>query len=115
MQQILSGDKKAIKRNVCGDVDAPNYPELSVQKLWEMVQNDAALREYLPEPPTLHTDELTGELVQRPYVCEKHFLWNVLREMRPDFADKLEKESYDQRQAILASQAKEEKIVMIQP
>ena len=87
LQQILGGQKWGLQANMVAQGKAPTYPELSVEKLWRMVNKDVALCKYLPDPPVV--DPLNPPAVAPKYHCDKTFIWKVIETLRPDMAESL--------------------------
>ena len=54
LQQILSGKKLAIEQRHVTFGRVPNFPELSVEKLWKLIKGDEALLKYLPDGPDVN-------------------------------------------------------------
>ena len=86
LQQILTGKKQALERRHVTESRVPSYPELSIEVLWKMVQDDEALLEHLPDgPPKPKAFEK-----ERKYKCDKGFLWHIIATLRPDMTASLE-------------------------
>ena len=86
LQQILTGKKLALEKRHVAEGRVPTYPELSVEALWRMVQQDEVLLQYLPDGPPKPV------LLEKPkkFRCDKSFMWHVIATLRPDMAASLE-------------------------
>ena len=66
MKQLLVEDKKLLELRHVVHVAVPRYDELSVKKLWPLMQRDQVFMQYMPDPVP------DGRLPEREY------FWNVL-------------------------------------
>ena len=71
MQQIITGEKKAILHSLVRSVTVPMYPELSVKNLYDALAEDVEVLKHLPN--------------QGKRLNERAFLWSIANTLRPDF------------------------------
>ena len=79
-----------------------------------MLKKDKVLLKYLPDEPELPADSMdTGASIV--YRCDKKFFWVVLHTLRPDWTNKLIRESVRQRNEHALANAKKENNIQILP
>ena len=72
MQAILKGEKRFCDNREIRRVEVPNYPELSIDKLYGYLSHDNELMLHLPD-----VDEK-----KKP---DRDFIWHVVYHLRPNF------------------------------
>ena len=59
------------------------YPELSVEKVYNLIKSDQALLSYLPDLPKAIDDTF------RRFTCDRKFFWSVIATLRPTFYEQV--------------------------
>ena len=67
--------KKAFKHDEVTQAAIPNFPELSVTKLYELFANDREVMAYLPD--------------MSKKKCPKDFVWRILVTLRPSWTERV--------------------------
>lgn len=102
LQQLLSGAKLGLTEQIVTNHETPRHPEFSVPKLWLLIKADHGLTRYLPDCPVKVMPD--GSRVDRPYETNKKFLWDVIANLRPDFASRIIREANEARLQVSAAE-----------
>jgi len=78
LKAILSGAKDAIKRDQVPNCTIPNYPEISVVKLYPEAMQDPLTAKYLPNVPE-----------HQPKLPERDFFFGILSAIQPHYVEKI--------------------------
>lgn len=73
IRDILRLRKKVLKQNEVHMLDVPNYPEFTVQRLYEMFAKDTHVMMYLPDPAAQ----------SRP--ADRTWAYTVVCSLRPEY------------------------------
>ena len=95
LQQLASGGKKYLTRHQVPPFIMPHWPELSVVRLWEDVQNDAAFAAYFPSQLP------KGKLPEKP------FFWGIVHAIKPGYAKALMTGAIEARNALPEEEAED--------
>ena len=90
LQQIMSTEKKYFKKSEVFNAIVPNWPELSVKRIWVEAVKHRDFLLYLPDNWT--QDKKT----------ERNFFWSILATLQPDYCLHLIDDCRRQRDALRA-------------
>ena len=90
MQQILSDKKRYLTRDAVCRLDFPQTPEVSIARLWWIVEQHSVVRAYLPESWT------------RPDKADRAFVISILCTLLTDYMRELARDVRAQRAALRA-------------
>ena len=77
LKAILADEKKLLKLSELRCVSVPKYDELSVQRIFPMIQNDPLVMKYFPDE------------YQKNRYPDRTYTFNVLNTIRPEFVQKM--------------------------
>ena len=88
LKEILTEEKSLLRLDQVNRISVPQYDELSVIKLWPMLQSDEKFMRYFPKK------------LAKGRVPDREYFFNLLNTFQPHYLKQIIKHANDQRNSV---------------